>query len=216
MSDSRDPLRLMAVTAHPDDESLGMGGTLARYAAEGVETYLVAATRGERGRFYSPERKPGPDVVGRVREDELRAAARELGMREVRFLDYVDGELDRADPAEAIARIVGHLRRVRPQVVVTFDPFGAYGHPDHIAICQFTTAAVVAAAEPGFRVRDTAAPEWGPAPDATLRAARGEPDDGSAERVERAGRTASRAGHDAPHAVAKLYYMAWDPDTWAA
>ena len=83
-----------------------------------------------------------------MREEELRAAARELGVREVRFLDYVDKELDRADPEEAVARIAAHLRRVRPHVVVSFDPNGAYGHPDHVAICQLTTAATVAAAVP--------------------------------------------------------------------
>ena len=68
-------------------------------------------------------------------------------MREVSLLDYHDQHLDRADPREAIAGIVGHLRRVRPDVVVTFGPDGAYGHPDHIAISQFTTAAIVAAAD---------------------------------------------------------------------
>jgi LmbE family N-acetylglucosaminyl deacetylase len=143
-------LRLLAVLAHPDDESLGVGGTLARYAAEGVETYLVTATRGERGWTGDPDEFPGLQALGSVREEELRAAAQALGLREVRFLDYVDGELDQADPAEAVMRIVAHLRRVRPQVVVTFDPQGAYGHPDHIAICQLTTAAVLAAADAGF------------------------------------------------------------------
>lgn len=142
-------MRLMAVLAHPDDESLGIGGTLAAYAARGVETYVVTATRGERGRYFDNEHRPSDAEVGRVREAELRAAARELGVREVALLDYVDGELDRADPHEAVGRIVAQLRRVRPQVVVTFDPFGAYGHPDHVAICQLTTAAVVAAADPG-------------------------------------------------------------------
>ena len=145
-----DPLRLMAVVAHPDDESLGVGGTLAAYAARGVETYVVTATRGERGRYFTNENRPDDAEVGRVRETELRAAARALGVREVALLDYVDGELDRADPHEAVSRIVAQLRRVRPQVVVTFDPFGAYGHPDHVAICQFTTAAVLAAADPAF------------------------------------------------------------------
>ena len=77
------PLRLMCVLAHPDDESLGTGGTLAKYAAEGVETYLVTATRGERGRFGDNGEPPGPEVVGRTREAELRAAAKELGVREV-------------------------------------------------------------------------------------------------------------------------------------
>jgi LmbE family N-acetylglucosaminyl deacetylase len=145
-----EPLRLMCVLAHPDDESLGFGGPLARYAAEGVETYLVTATRGERGWFGAPEANPGLAELGRMREQELHAAVRVLGLRRVDFLDYVDGDLDRADPAEAIGKIVGHLRRVRPQVVATFGPDGAYGHPDHIAISQFTTAAIVAAADPDY------------------------------------------------------------------
>lgn len=154
-----EPLRLMAVLAHPDDESLGIGGTLARYAEEGVETYLVTATRGERGRFFTNENRPSDAEVGRVREAELRAAARDLGVREVRLLDYLDGELDRADPVEAIGRIAGEIRRVRPHVVVTFDPFGAYGHPDHVAISQLAAGAVVAAADPAFDAPgETAAP----------------------------------------------------------
>src|SRR5262245_4684681 len=123
------PLKLMAVLAHPDDESLGIGGTLARYAAEGVETYLVTATRGERGRLGEGGEKPPPDVVCRVREAELREAAQVLGIREVQFLDYRDGDLDQVNVAEAVARIAGHLRRVRPHIVITFGPEGAYGHP---------------------------------------------------------------------------------------
>jgi LmbE family N-acetylglucosaminyl deacetylase len=147
-------LKLMCVLAHPDDESLGAGGTLAKYGSEGVETYLVTATRGERGRFGEEQERPAPGVVGAVREKELREAARELGVREVWLLDYRDKELDQADPSEAIAKIAVHLRRVRPQVVITFAPDGAYGHPDHIAISQFTTAAVVSAADPAFRPED--------------------------------------------------------------
>ncbi len=141
------PLRLMCVLGHPDDESLGNGGILAKYAAQGIETYLVTGTRGELGWFDDEEKNPGPEALGRIREGELRNAAAVLGLRDVAFLDYRDGELDQADPAEAIAKITGHLRRARPDVVVTFDQNGLYGHPDHIAICQFTTAAVVAAAD---------------------------------------------------------------------
>jgi len=146
----------MCVLAHPDDESMGTGGTLAKYAAEGVATYVVTATRGERGRFGDSAQSPGPEIVGRTREAELHAAAKELGVREVAFLDYEDGTLDKADAAEAIERIVRHLRRVKPHVVVTFGPDGAYGHPDHIAISQLTTAAIVAAADPSFGVADAA------------------------------------------------------------
>ena len=145
-------LKLMCVLAHPDDESLGVGGTLAKYASEGIATHLITATRGERGRFGDALESPGLEVVGRTREKELLDAARELDIQEVNFLDYVDGSLDRADPTEAVGKIVEHLRRVRPQVVITFGPEGAYGHPDHIAICQFTTAAVACAADPDFGV----------------------------------------------------------------
>jgi LmbE family N-acetylglucosaminyl deacetylase len=139
-------LRLLCVLAHPDDESLGTGGTLARYAAEGVETYLVTATRGERGRFGDSGEHPGPDVVGAAREAELRAAAEVLGIREVTQLGFPDGGLDAVDPIHAQNVIAAHLRRIKPHVVVTFGPEGAYGHPDHIAISQLTTAAVVRAA----------------------------------------------------------------------
>ena len=159
------PLKLMAVLAHPDDESLGIGGTLAKYAGEGVETYLVTATRGERGRFGESGEKPSPDVVGRVREVELREAARVLGVREINFLDYYDGDLDQVNVPEAVARIAEHLRRVKPHVVITFGPEGAYGHPDHIAISQLATAAVVGAAgengtSPPHRVSKLYYMEW--------------------------------------------------------
>jgi LmbE family N-acetylglucosaminyl deacetylase len=180
------PLRLMAVLAHPDDEALGVGGTLAKYAAEGVETFLVTATRGEAGRFRGhprdDERHPGAMKLGQIREGELRAAAGVLGIRELSLLDYRDQELDRANPREAVARIVAQVRRSRPDVVITFGPDGAYGHPDHIAICQYTTTALAAAADPSF---------------------------------EATGGDAA-AATPATHAVKKLYYMAWPETTWAA
>jgi LmbE family N-acetylglucosaminyl deacetylase len=145
-------LRLMAVLAHPDDESLGIGGTLAKYASEGVETFVLTATRGDGGRYreYRPgdAQHPGASALASIRERELRAAAAALGVHDVAVLDYRDQQLDRANPQEAITAIADHLRRVRPHVVITFGPDGAYGHPDHIAICQFATAAVVAAADP--------------------------------------------------------------------
>ena len=86
-------LRLMCVMAHPDDESLGVGATLARYRAEGVEIHLVTATRGERGWFGAPDGNPGLEELGKVREAELREAARVLGLASLAFLDYIDGEL---------------------------------------------------------------------------------------------------------------------------
>jgi LmbE family N-acetylglucosaminyl deacetylase len=142
----------MCVLAHPDDESLGTGGTLAKYAAEGVETYVLTATRGERGRFLEGVERPAPEVVGSTREAELRAAVKELGVRESTLLGFPDGGLDAVDPERVQRVIVEHLHRVRPQVVITFGPEGAYGHPDHIAISQLTTAAVVRATEEGYAV----------------------------------------------------------------
>ena len=147
-------LRLMAVLAHPDDESLGVGGALAKYASEGIEVFVLTATRGDRGRYrghrFGEQEHPGPEALAKLREAELRAAASVLGVRNVSMLDYHDQALDRANPRQAVADIVGHLRRIRPDVVVTFGPDGAYGHPDHIAISQFTTAAIVAASDPAF------------------------------------------------------------------
>ncbi len=145
-------LRLMCVLAHPDDESLGTGGILAKYAAEGVHTCLVTATRGERGWNGPAEQNPGLYELGRMRQEELSCASAILGLKELIFLDYIDGDLDQADPQEITAALVGHIRRICPQVVVTFDGSGVYGHPDHIAISQFTVGALLAAADPSYQV----------------------------------------------------------------
>ena len=122
-----DTLRLLAIFPHPDDETLGLGSTLARYASEGVETYLICATRGERGWFDSEGPNPGLEAVGRIREVELRCASETLGIHEVSLLDYIDGDVDQANPEEIIGKIALHVRRIKPQVVVTFGPEGAYG-----------------------------------------------------------------------------------------
>lgn len=151
-------LRMLAVFAHPDDESMGMGGTLAKYAAEGVETYLVCATCGERGWFGPEEQNPGPEALGKIRAQELENAVEALGMKGLYFLDYLDGEVDQADHVEAIGKIVTHIRRIMPQVVVTFPPDGNYGHPDHIAIGQLACAAIVCAADANYRDAENLAP----------------------------------------------------------
>ena len=151
-------LRLLLVLAHPDDESMGMGGTLAKYAAEGVETYLICASRGEMGWCGPEEQNPGPSVLAQIRTRELENAVSELGMKRLDFLNYIDGEVDQADPAEAIGKIVTHIRRIKPQVVVTFPPDGNYGHPDHIAVSQFTGAAIVCAADSSYEDSENLAP----------------------------------------------------------
>lgn len=142
-----DSLRLMCILAHPDDESLGTGGILARYAAEGVATSLICATRGERGWTGPKSANPGMKALGVIRETELIRAAQVLGLRQAHMLDFIDGDLDQIDPGVIVPQIAALVRRVRPQVVVTFDPNGAYGHPDHIAICQFTHSALMLAAD---------------------------------------------------------------------
>ena len=155
-------LKLMGVFAHPDDESLGAGGTLAKYASEGVEAAIVTATPGDAGRFHGrrPDdpAHPGSVELARIREAELRAAAAELAVHDVSCLGYRDGQLDQTDSRKAVSDIVRHVRRFRPDVVVTFGPDGAYGHPDHIAVSQFTTAAIVAAADSRFTAADADRP----------------------------------------------------------
>ena len=144
--------KLLGILAHPDDESLGFGGTFAKYAAEGVETYLITATRGERGRNGLNGEHVDPAEVGCVREAELRAAVAVLGIHELSILGFPDGSVDQVPAATAIQTIVAHIRRIQPDVIVTFGPEGAYGHPDHIAISQFTTAAIVCAADNDYRI----------------------------------------------------------------
>jgi len=145
-------LKLLAVLAHPDDESFGMGGTLALYAQRGCQVHLVCATRGEAG-TVSPEYLEGHSSIAELRETELRCAAQTLGLAQVHFLGYRDsgmaGSADNQNPAalvnhpldEVAGRVVQHIREIKPDVVVTFDPIGGYRHPDHIHIHQATTLA---------------------------------------------------------------------------
>ncbi|MDO8755662.1 MAG: PIG-L deacetylase family protein [Anaerolineales bacterium] len=151
-------LRLLAIFAHPDDESMGMGGTLAKYSAEGVDTHLLCASRGERGWAGPAEQNPGLERLGQIRTLELQNATAVLGMKTTSFLDYIDGDIDQADPTEAIAKIATHIRRIQPQVVVTFPPDGNYGHPDHIAIGQFASAAIVCAADSTYKASENLSP----------------------------------------------------------
>lgn len=149
---------ILAVLAHPDDESFGMGGTIAHYSEQGVDVHLVCATRGEVG-DVAPELLEGYGSVGEFRETELMCAAEKLGLASVKFLDYRDsgmaGSKDNNNPTclyaapveEVTAKVVEHIRNLRPQVLVTFDPNGGYHHPDHIAIHNATVAAFHAAGD---------------------------------------------------------------------
>ncbi len=137
-------LTLLAALAHPDDESFGMGGTLALYAQRGVAVHLVCATRGEVGEVNS-QRMNGYQSVGDLREAELRCAAGKLGLSGVHFLGYRDsgmtGSPDNyhplalaAAPLDEVAnKVTTIIRRLRPQVVVTFDPAGGYRHHERVS-----------------------------------------------------------------------------------
>lgn len=158
---------LLAVLAHPDDETFGMGGTLALYARRGVDVYLVCATRGEVGEMDLKYMR-GFNTIAERREAELRCAAENLGLKGVYFLDYRDsgmpGSPDNshpqalaAQPLEKVAGAVVHyIRLLKPQVVITFDPIGGYRHPDHIAIQLATVEAFKKAGDASFAPEDLA------------------------------------------------------------
>jgi N-acetylglucosamine malate deacetylase 2 len=138
---------LLFVFAHPDDESFSGVGTAMACAAAGARTVLVTATRGEEGKAGDPPLCSREELPA-WREGELREAVRIAGFDELHLLDYRDRELPNAPPAEIRRTLVGVIRRVRPSVVLTFDPNGFNVHPDHVAISRFTSDAVAAAADP--------------------------------------------------------------------
>jgi len=152
---------LLAVLAHPDDESFGMGGTLALYASRGADVHLVCATRGEVGEA-DEEHLKGFQSIGEMRESELRCAAGILGLKGVHFLGYRDSGMPGSEPnrhpeaqinhpvEEVAGKVVKYIRELRPEVVLTFDPIGGYHHPDHIHIQQATVLAFEKADDPDF------------------------------------------------------------------
>jgi LmbE family N-acetylglucosaminyl deacetylase len=143
---------ILAVLAHPDDESFGLGGTLALYAQKGYDTYLVCATRGEVG-MVDEQHLNGFKDIAELRTAELERAAKILGLRGVFFLDYRDsgmpGSEENKHPDaqinhsvdEVAGKVVKYIRELKPDVVLTFDPIGGYKHPDHIHIHQATVLA---------------------------------------------------------------------------
>lgn len=139
--------RLMLLLAHPDDETFGPGGTVARYAREGVEITLVTATRGEEGMTGDP---PVTEKVllGEVREAELARAATILGIREIVFLGFRDKQLEHLPPERILEKAVEQVRRVRPQVLIGFGPEGVSRHPDHVVMSRVAFEAFDAAGDP--------------------------------------------------------------------
>jgi LmbE family N-acetylglucosaminyl deacetylase len=152
---------LLSVLAHPDDETFGMGGTLALYAQQGVKVHLICATRGELGEIDA-EFKEKIKSAACLRTQELRCAAEILGISELHFLNYRDSGMTGSEanthpkalavqPIEKVAGEVAHLiRQIKPDVVLTFDPIGGYRHPDHIAIHKATVRAFELAANHDF------------------------------------------------------------------
>jgi LmbE family N-acetylglucosaminyl deacetylase len=130
---------VLAVFAHPDDEALACGGTLARLAGSGTEVIVLCASRGERGSLAGPVRDA---ALGDERARELFEAARALGVSGVILLDHPDGDLRWADVSALHADIVMAIRRYRPAAVITFGADGLYWHDDHIAVHERTTTAV--------------------------------------------------------------------------
>lgn len=144
---------LLGVFAHPDDESFGSGGTLARYAAQGVDVHVIIATDGIAGSVEDGDHIKDHETLAHVRSTELSNAAVALGVTSIWSLPYRDsgmrGTPDNDHPDALIRQPLDHtvqevlfyMQRLRPQVVVTHDPWGGYGHPDHIRCCAATTAA---------------------------------------------------------------------------
>ena len=157
-------LRMLAIFAHPDDEAFSCGGVMALNRQRGIQNTLVCATKGEAGEISSPELADTSNL-GQVREQELIEAARHMGVDNLYFLGYRDsgmaGTPENLHPAAyanapdsaVVPRLVRFIREIRPQVVITFDPTGGYGHPDHIAIHKHAVAAFHAAADPAYDPR---------------------------------------------------------------
>lgn len=139
-------LSIMTIFAHPDDEAFGVAGSLTKYSREGVATAVVAATRGEVGTIFNPAAATEENLP-QVRERELRRACQIMGVREVRFLGYRDGDLENCQFEEAVGKIVQVIRELKPTVIITFGPDGVTGHHDHITIGRLATAAFSAAGD---------------------------------------------------------------------
>ena len=169
-----EPLTLMAVHAHPDDECFGTGGVLIKYASEGVRTVLVTATKGEEGEIHDPDltEEEARPRLAEIREEELRRAAALLKIGVVEYLGYRDSGMmgtpanehpesfNKADLDEATGRLVRLIRKYRPQVLVTYNEDGGYGHPDHLQCHRVTVRAFDAAGDPAQY--PDAGPAWRP------------------------------------------------------
>ena len=168
-------LSLMCVHAHPDDESSSTGGTLAKYSAQDVMTSVILGTKGEVGEIRDPNLNMAPwQTLGDIRsQQEIKLATAVLKVNFVNFLGYRDSGMAgtddnsnplafcNADPEEACRRLVLNVRKLRPQVLITYNENGGYGHPDHLMCNRITHAAFELAADPEFAWDDGEEP-WQP------------------------------------------------------
>jgi LmbE family N-acetylglucosaminyl deacetylase len=157
MTSRTPPLKVLAVFAHPDDEGFGSGGTLAMLAVQGARITLVCATNGDVGEISDPGLAT-PATLAQVRQEELRQAMTITGVGDVRFLNYRDSgmagtadnqhpnSLHQAPGDKVVEQLTDIIREVRPDLMMTHDPSGGYGHPDHKAVCRHTTTAWEASA----------------------------------------------------------------------
>ena len=151
-------LRVLTVFGHPDDEGFGSGGTLAMLADLGASITMVCLTNGDVGEISDPSLAT-PQTLARVRQEELRQAALVTGAMDVRFLGYRDSgmagtednnhpnSLYQAPPDQVVRRLVAIIREVRPDMIITHDPTGAYGHPDHVTTSTHVTQAFALAGD---------------------------------------------------------------------
>lgn len=163
-------IRILAAFAHPDDEG-AIAGTLARYARDGAHVALVCVTKGEAGEISDPSLAT-PENLGEVREAELRCACAAIGISELHLLGYCDSGMDgtpendkstafiQADPDEIRFKLVKLIREIKPHVVITFEPNGWYGHPDHIATGRFANESYDLVGDP--EAYPEAGPPWQP------------------------------------------------------
>lgn len=140
-------LRILGIFAHPDDETYCAGGTFAKYIEQGAEVMVISATKGQAGQIHDV-RAATRRTLGEVRERELQLACARLGVQTALCWDYMDGTLKDADESQLIGDVVRAIRSFRPHIIITFDPTGAYGHPDHIAISIAVTRAYDLSGDP--------------------------------------------------------------------
>ncbi|MBI3980963.1 PIG-L family deacetylase [Candidatus Microgenomates bacterium] len=133
--------KILCIFAHPDDESFGPGGTLAKYAKEGVQIEILCATRGEAGKNSTKENIE--NILSETRAKEIIKASKVLGVKKVEFLDYRDGELCNNRYHEIAEKIAYKVKQFKPNVIITFEPLGVSGHLDHIALSLMTTFVVI-------------------------------------------------------------------------